>query len=96
MRSASANRFAVEVVPEALCALIDVIGAKRARRARGERIERGASLGPHHAAGASEATVAERAPDGLMWDARARWPDRDGRARQERRIRSLVMPWLAS
>jgi hypothetical protein len=72
VRSAFANRFAVEVVPEALCALIDVIGAKRARRARGERIERGASLGPHHAAGASEATVAERAPDGLMWNARVR------------------------
>jgi hypothetical protein len=64
--------LSLEEVPIALCALIAVIGAKRARRARGERRERDASPCPHHAAGASDCLSTERAPAGLMWDARGR------------------------
>jgi hypothetical protein len=54
LASRSRSEFAVEGVSEAHCALIAVIGAKRARRGRGERSERSASPGPYHAAAASE------------------------------------------
>ncbi len=62
VRAAVAESVAVEGVSEAGCALLAVIGAKRARRARAARFERDASPCPHHAAGASEIHLAERAP----------------------------------